>query len=374
MARRITILGGGNGAFAAAGHLTMDGHEVTLFECPEFASSIEAIRKLGGVNLKTLPSNGIKEGFAPLRLITTDIEAALSDAEIVLVIVPSFAHKYMARVAGPHLKSSQLVVLAPGNLFGVLEFARVVREAGSDADITYADLDCMMYACRKTDPTGVWLRGYKHSLGCAAFPAERNDEAFERLSEVYPYLVKKDNILATGMSNPNFAIHIPIMLFNIANIDRRRDMLFYADCMTESVGMFIDAIDRERMAFDRNGIFSLVDLAEQDRRWYGYQGVHGSTIAEMGATSPLYPNSRMPTEKDHRYFTEDVPYGLIPALSLLKKFGYPHTAVETAANAACILCGQDFYAEARTLEHLGLDELSGTDLLRLVEHGFSHGA
>jgi opine dehydrogenase len=374
MSRRITILGGGNGAFAAAGHLTMDGHAVTLYECPEFAASVAEVRKTGGIELKTLPSNHIPEGFARLAGVTTDIKEALADAEIVLVIVPSFAHAEMARLAAPFLRPDQLIVLAPGNLFGPIEFARVVRACGNTADLTYADLDCMMYACRKTGPASVWLRGYKHALGCAAFPAERNDEVFARLSEVYPYLVKKDNILATGMSNPNFAIHIPIMLFNIANVDHKRDMLFYADCMTESVGMFIDAIDRERMAFDRAGIFGLVDLAEQDRRWYGYQGVHGDTIYELGATSPLYPNSKMPTEKLHRYFTEDVPYGLIPALSLLKKFGFPHTAVETAANAACILCGRDFFAEARTLERLGLGDLSGEALLDLVRFGFQRGA
>ena len=45
--RKITIIGAGNGGFAAAADLTMRGHQVTLFEMPEFADSIREIQKTG---------------------------------------------------------------------------------------------------------------------------------------------------------------------------------------------------------------------------------------------------------------------------------------------------------------------------------------
>ena len=49
--RSVTILGGGNTAFAVAANLTLEGHEITLYELPEFASTLEPIRKTRTINL-----------------------------------------------------------------------------------------------------------------------------------------------------------------------------------------------------------------------------------------------------------------------------------------------------------------------------------
>ena len=57
---------------------------------PELADSIREIQKTGYIELECLPSNGLKGGRAYLHLITTDIKAALSDAEIVLVVAPAY--------------------------------------------------------------------------------------------------------------------------------------------------------------------------------------------------------------------------------------------------------------------------------------------
>ena len=369
MGTNITILGGGNGAFAAASHLTIEGHSVTLYESPQFKDSIKGICELGGINLRTLPSNGLKEGFARLRCITTDIKKALKDAEIIFVIVPSFAHENIAKLSAPYLHNGQLVVTAPGNMYGCIHFAHIVKQSGNYSDILYADLDCMMYACRKMNETSVWLRGYKHGLGCGVFPANKTSEVFERIHKIYPYFVKRDNVLATGISNPNFAVHIPVMLFNISNIDNKRDMLFYRECFTPSIGLIVDAIDRERMAFTREGIFSLQDLLTQDREWYGYQGASGNSVAEIQANNPIYPTSKLPLNKYHRYITEDVPYGLIPAIELLELFHLPHKTMSMLADTACILCDRDFYKEAITLRSIGLEGLSGKELLDYVQYG-----
>ena len=37
---KVTIIGGGNGAFAAASDLTIRGNQVTLFELPQFAAGV----------------------------------------------------------------------------------------------------------------------------------------------------------------------------------------------------------------------------------------------------------------------------------------------------------------------------------------------
>ena len=41
--RKITIIGGGNGGFAAAADLTIRGHEITLYELPDFRNGLAEV-------------------------------------------------------------------------------------------------------------------------------------------------------------------------------------------------------------------------------------------------------------------------------------------------------------------------------------------
>ena len=54
----VTILGGGNTAFAAAARLTLRDFEVTLYEVPEFASTLDPIMETGVINLLGVAERG----------------------------------------------------------------------------------------------------------------------------------------------------------------------------------------------------------------------------------------------------------------------------------------------------------------------------
>ena len=115
----ITILGGGNTAFAVAANLTHQGHEVTLWEIPSFEDSLEPIRDTQEINLV-----GVAEtGPARIHALTTDISRALKASDLVLVIVPSYAHEPFIESCAPHLTEDHTVVLMPGNL-GTLAWAK----------------------------------------------------------------------------------------------------------------------------------------------------------------------------------------------------------------------------------------------------------
>ena len=92
MSEHITILGGGNTAFAAAANLTLKGFGVTLCELPEFGEMLDPVRDSGVIHLL-----GVEEtGAARVHSLTTDIEAALNASDLILVIVPAYAHKPFA--------------------------------------------------------------------------------------------------------------------------------------------------------------------------------------------------------------------------------------------------------------------------------------
>ena len=51
MSEHITILGGGNTAFATAANLTLKGFAITLCELPEFGHTLDPVRDQGMIHL-----------------------------------------------------------------------------------------------------------------------------------------------------------------------------------------------------------------------------------------------------------------------------------------------------------------------------------
>src|SRR5881275_536704 len=99
---RIAVLGGGNGSFAAAGDLVLAGHEVRLWRRDRAAA--EAHTKAGGTII-VKDFRGRHE--ARPALITSDIAAAVSGAELILCPAPATAQHDIARALAPHLTDRQ---------------------------------------------------------------------------------------------------------------------------------------------------------------------------------------------------------------------------------------------------------------------------
>src|SRR5262249_20393465 len=127
---------------------------------------------------------------ARLHAVTTDVAEALAANDLVLLIVPAYAHRPFAEACAPHLRRGQTVVLMPGTL-GSLEFARVVRDrrgaeffASPDA-LVLAETDTAPYVCRKTGPASAHVWGVVSGLGVGVFPAARTEAACAALAELF---------------------------------------------------------------------------------------------------------------------------------------------------------------------------------------------
>lgn len=364
------VLGGGNGGLAAAADLALKGFEVRLFELPEFAHTVAPVSEAGGIQCEVLPSTGLREGFARLAAVTTDVGAAARGADVVLVIVPSFAHRRFAEMCGSVLEPGQVVLVAPGNFGGALEFALTWKRQGMNpGGVVLAEAESLIYACRKKGPTTIWIRGYKRSLRVAALPATRTDRVLATLKEAYPTLEAAQNVLETSLSNPNAPTHLPVMILNAARIERTQgDFLFYKEGMSPAVGRVIEAIDAERLAVGRAlGLRRMRSLYEQDMSWYAHQGTFGQNIYETNVNNPIYSWSRAPESFEHRYVTEDVPYGLVPLEDLGATLGIPTATTTAVIHLAGVIADRDLREGARTLQALGLGDVPLTRLIEMVE-------
>lgn len=368
MDNSVTVIGGGNGASAAAADLSSRGFRVVWYELPEFESSIAEAMALKGFSVEAAPGSGLASGFVHIDTITTDIEKALAETQLAIVIVPSFAQDTVARTCAPYLRDDHIVVLMPGNFGGCIRFQQVLRQSGCYKNVSLAEAECMVYACRKKNATTVRVGGVKRDLGVAAFPATETDRVLSRFQKFYPTAVKAPDVLVTGLSNVNYILHLPVMLGNISLIENGTDALFYVSGMTPAVGRIIDAMEAERISLRKVGI-DLRPLSDILKSYYGGQGATGDTIWEFCRNNPVYSRGKMPKSLNDRYLMEDAPYGLIPMLKLLERVGLPHKSISLVVDTLCLASGIDLYEQARDLEKLGLSTLSVQQLLELVKVG-----
>ena len=125
---KITIVGAGNAGCTYAAYAGMAGHDVCLYESPEFADNLTDIAARGGLEIT-----------GRVAKTTTDIKEALEYADYILVVMPAFGHKIMAKLFAPYLKSGQTVVLNPGDVFGAVEFLSTLRQCGNHEDVTIGE-------------------------------------------------------------------------------------------------------------------------------------------------------------------------------------------------------------------------------------------
>lgn len=64
-----------------------------------------------------------------------------------------------------------------------------------------------------------------------------------------------------------------------------------------------------------------------------------------------------PSSVDHRYFTEDIPYVLVPWLSFAKVAGVSAPIMEAVINMGSLIKGEDFEKNGRNIEAMGLDRI-----------------
>src|SRR5438105_4898847 len=218
---KVAVIGGGNGGYATAADVTLRGHEVALFDFPEFAANVKTVSDRGGIEI----GGGASKGFAKISLATTNIKQALDRAGVVIVTVPANAHRLVAETCAPHLRAGQVVFLDPGSQFGALEFANVLKSKGVDVidggGVMVAESPSLYYSCRRYGDAKVWVMEVKTNLPVAAFPGKNTKKALEVLNKVYPSPQVRPSVsmLETSLNSLNCWHHPPYMIFNAVDIE-----------------------------------------------------------------------------------------------------------------------------------------------------------
>jgi opine dehydrogenase len=358
-----TVIGAGHGGKAMAAHLALLGFPVTLYN--RTAANIAAIERRGGIDLESF--DGGPHGFGPLACVTADIGEAVEGADIIMVVVPSTAHADIARLAARYLHAGQIVVLHPGRTCGAIEFVNVLHEQGRTADATIAEAETLLYACRSEGPAQVRLFSIKEAVPLAALPATRTPQVLAALAPAYPQFIDGVNVLHTGLNNMGAIFHPALTLLNIGRIeDTQGDFQFYIDGVTPSVARVLEVLDRERVTVAA----ALGIRARTALEWLqmAYNAT-GDDLYEAIHNQEGYHGIMAPTLLKHRYITEDVPMSLVPMASLAQRYGVSVRGIESMIRLASIIHRTDYWRRGRTLDRLGIESCSVSELQHYVNQG-----
>lgn len=354
-----TIIGGGNGGQTTSGHLGMMGFDVTLYDI--FEETVKTINEQGGIYLKDALT-----GFGKVTCATTDMEKAVSDADIIFVTVPATAHVNVAKACAPYLKDGQIVILNPAATFGSLAFLKTLDDEGCTADVVLGETNTLLYGCRVIKPGTTQVFGLKNRILTAVLPATETDRVVGLLQTAFPQFEPCDSILVTSFDNTNPILHPATTLFNAGEIESSEEWRFYVDGFTPSIGRYVEQMDEERMAIGRAFGLNLLSCREQMEVEYN---VFQDTLANAVSKNPVYQDIKGQKSLDTRYLTEDIPMGLVPFIELGKMLDLPTTHLETTATMGQLLLGKDLMQNARTLESLGIEGMEKDDLIEFVQTG-----
>jgi opine dehydrogenase len=244
-------------------------------------------------------------------------------------------------------------MLLSGKMGGCMEFEHIVKTGGYSSPSCLIEGDSI-YACRKTAPDAINIRGKKEWVLISGTDDQQTQAGFEAFSPLFKCLYPADNFIQRGLSDLGAYVHPVVMLLNCGSIERGESFLFYRKGVTEAMRGILSAMDEERSQIAQAYNTTVKSLAEMVRSYYPETPDMGGDIIKTLQACPTYKNSISPDTINHRYLMEDVLMSLYPARLLAKRAGVGTPAINAMIEFAKNLIGLDTEKDGRTPEKMGI--------------------
>lgn len=363
---KVAVLGSGGGALAVAADMSRHGRHTTLADFDDFRANLAPVADRGGV---VVTDDWLGATTHPAK-VADDIPHALDGAELVVVVVPCFAHNRWVAAIAPHVTADHTVLFL-GEGSGAIVARRVI-----DPPTVIAEANTLPYLARPTGPGSVTaFRKYGGVLIAAVPAAPDTARVMDLVSDVWPYVSATDTVWNTVLANYNAIDHVAAMVANAGTLENRTGgMLLWGEGATPAVVNVIEKVDDELLALRR------ALNSKEPRRYRDFLVAQGFA-PDLGPEASLFDTVRAsrlvvsyaPTGDagglNTRYVTEDVPYALVLASSLGVATGVATPVIDGLVALSSAMLGRDFRAEGRTLATLGLDGLDVTGLVGFARTG-----
>lgn len=362
---KIAVIGGGNGAFAVAGDMSLAGHTINLYENKRFEGNIKEL-----MESKEITVTGVgRTGKASINCVTTDLGEAIDGVDLIMPVVPAYALDSFANDISEYIKSGDKIVLAPGSTGGALIVAKVLKEKGKIDGVKIAEMHTLPYACRKQGGDSVKILLEVRKLYFAAFPNKYNDEMYKLTSELYPAIELVDDVLQSSLNNGNPISHPAPVVLNAGKIEYSKgEHYHYREGITPSVARVNEKIDIERQRICEAFGYSTVNAKER-LFLMGYVPKR-DTLYESYRDSEAFSPLKGPKDLNDRYLTEDTPCSLVALSSLANVVSVSTPIMDSIITIASALKDEDYWDSGNTVNTLGLNEMNKEEIMMFLKTGY----
>ena len=359
---KYAVLGSGHGGRAVCGQIAEKDYPVMMYEPLEETEDYLKIRQE-----KEMFLDGDISAGGQLSGATMDIEEAAKDTDVIIIVVPSFAHKPIFEKLIPNLMDGQHVMIVPGNYGGLL-LKKMMSDRGIERSIIISETVSLPYACRINTYNTVMIYKKKSRLKIASSPSRNNPEAVDIMNDIfagYVNFIPGNNLLEVDLDNPNQTLHPLPVLLNYGAIENNPETFrHYMDGITPLISEKMMQMDEERLAIGKAFSLALSPTMEQLKMYYGENDA--KTYYE-------YVNSPESPYKDvighnvrSRYLTEDVPGLNVTALQLAKKAAVETPIIELTVRLTSWLHGVDYVSTGTNLEKLGIADKTIEEIMAVT--------
>ncbi|MBD3198156.1 MAG: NADP transhydrogenase subunit alpha [Candidatus Lokiarchaeota archaeon] len=350
---KFCVIGAGSGGRAIAAYLSSKNYSVNLYNRSH--SRIKYIKKKGGIK-----AQGILDGFFPLDKITNNLEEAVKDVDFIMIAIPASAHKEIAKKMAPYLSNNQYILLNPGRTFGAIVLKKEIEILQPNLRLFIAEAQTLLFTSRALKRNRVKILRIKDTVKFSGYREVLNSMIHYKIKDIFPNLKPVNDYFQLTLNNIGMLLHPTISLLNSGAIESGLQFKFYKEGASNRNCMIL-----EQLQFEINKILMKLGLRRFSFcRWaYEVYNVSEKTIYDTLQKIEVYQEINSPTELKTRYFTEDVPTGLVPLASLGKFLNIDTPTIDSIIHLSSILCNCDFWKHGRTIESLELESI--------IEHRFN---
>lgn len=347
---RVAILGAGAMGCATAAHAQALGASVAMW-----SPTARRLTRTSNLRAEFRCTGALRE------LVEVDLLpelSAVADFPVVIVCLPGYAYEaVLSQVAGHWLGGQTLVISGALSLspLWVLEQAHArgqsLQVAGWGTTLTTAHFL----------PDGsLHVNAMRERIDMAALGATAGESAAALCNRLFGERFQEaSTLLAPALANINPIAHAAEVIPNLSRVDQGERWPLFG-CFTKVVARLAERLDGERLALAQAFGVALPTLAEHYHRSYQVPLGPLEAIAQEIEARGLGPLG--PDRLEHRYLSEDVPYGLVFQEVLARQAGVPTPALSAAITVLEIAAARDFRGQNFLISELALDREDVTAL------------
>lgn len=357
----IAVIGGGHGCYATAVSLTEQGHNVRLWR-----RSFAAFGSVKNSNVITLTDYRGRRAVK-ISIVTDSIEHAMTGANLIVLPLPCNTQTTLAPLLAPHWVDEQVGYLTPGSFGGYL-YAKAAIEAGNLSNISFGETGTLPYLARKHSEDNVRISVYASRLPTGIYPLKNADHAFSMIKKAYPAAEKVTDLLDGALMNAGPIIHPPLIMMNAGPLEHFDVWDIHNEGTQPSIRNVTNALDEERISLRevlgyKQPHFPLKNHYDDSLEEWMYGN---SSHAKLTDSGDWRENINLYT---HRYMREDTALGLAFFCSLGRWVKHPMPISEGLLSIASGITGDRLYESGRSLESLGLVDLSISKMKKMLKTG-----